>query len=112
MSAIPSPRGSSAPGSAKSIDTGLIQHWIDGRLTSGQRDGSHTAASPPRTLDVFNPATGAVTQQVVMASAEDVSAAVASATAAFPSWADTPPVRRARILTRYLNLLNEHRDAI
>src|ERR1700722_13258536 len=99
MSANPSPRVST------DSSTGLIQHWIDGRLTSGQR-------SPARTLDVFNPATGAVTQRVVMATEEDVSAAVANAAAAFPKWADTPPVRRARILTRYLNLLNEHRDAI
>ena len=111
MSANPSPR-SGEPGSAKSIDTGLVQHWIGGRLTGGQRDGSTAAASQTRTLDVFNPATGAVTGQVVMATAEDVSAAVASATAAFPRWADTPPVRRARILTRFLNLLNEHRDTI
>jgi hypothetical protein len=54
MSANPSPR-SGEPGSAKSIDTGLVQHWIDGRLTGGQRDGNTAAASPP-TLDVFNPA--------------------------------------------------------
>jgi malonate-semialdehyde dehydrogenase (acetylating) / methylmalonate-semialdehyde dehydrogenase len=82
----------------------LVQHWIDGRLTSGSSSG--------RLLDVFNPATGAVTAQAVAATRDDVAAAVASAAAAFPGWADVPPVRRARILNRYLNLLNEHRDAI
>jgi malonate-semialdehyde dehydrogenase (acetylating) / methylmalonate-semialdehyde dehydrogenase len=81
----------------------LVHHWINGRPNPGQGN---------RTLDVFNPATGAVARQVAMATPEDVSAAVASAAAAFPAWADTPPVRRARVLTRYLNLLNEHRDAI
>ncbi len=47
-----------------------------------------------------------------MASAHDVDAAVASAKQAFASWADTPPVRRARILNRFLGLLNEHRDQL
>jgi malonate-semialdehyde dehydrogenase (acetylating)/methylmalonate-semialdehyde dehydrogenase len=47
-----------------------------------------------------------------MASAEDVNRAVASASAAFDGWANTPPIRRARVLQRFLNLLNEHRDAL
>jgi malonate-semialdehyde dehydrogenase (acetylating)/methylmalonate-semialdehyde dehydrogenase len=80
----------------------VVHHWIDGRLTTDRG----------RTLDIFNPATGAVTRQVAMATAEDVAAAVASASAAFPAWADTPPVRRARVLNRYLGLLNDHRDDI
>jgi malonate-semialdehyde dehydrogenase (acetylating) / methylmalonate-semialdehyde dehydrogenase len=49
---------------------------------------------------------------VLLASAAEVSAAVTSAQAAWRSWADTPPVRRARILARFLALLNEHRDAL
>jgi malonate-semialdehyde dehydrogenase (acetylating)/methylmalonate-semialdehyde dehydrogenase len=61
---------------------------------------------------VFNPATGAVTRQVTLAAPEDVSAAIESAATAFPAWAEMPPARRARILARYLHLLNEHRDAI
>src|SRR6185312_2518527 len=65
-----------------------------------------------RLLDVFNPATGAVSARVVAATTDDVAAAVASAAAAFPTWADVPPVRRARVLNRYLSLLNEHRHAI
>ena len=127
MSANPSPRGSADPKAGAqqndarppahlATDSGLVQHWINGRLTDGSSSehggGRGAPAGSHRTLDVFNPATGAVARQVLMATAEDVSAAVTSAQAAFPSWADTPPVRRARILTRYLNLLNEHRDAI
>jgi malonate-semialdehyde dehydrogenase (acetylating) / methylmalonate-semialdehyde dehydrogenase len=82
----------------------IVPHWIGGRPTATSGDG--------RLLDVFNPATGAVARRVVAATPDDVSAAVASAAVAFPAWADVPPVRRARILTRYLNLLNQHRDAI
>src|SRR6266550_860459 len=88
---------------AVSAPAELVQHWIGGRIAGG---------SGTRQLPVFDPATGAVTRQVALASAEDVRAAVASAQAAWPAWADTPPVRRARILARFLELLNEERDAL
>lgn len=80
-----------------------IPHWIGGRLNDGQSG---------RTQGVTNPATGAVTGQVALADAADVAAAVASAQAAFPKWADTPPIRRARIMFKFLQLLNEHKDAL
>jgi malonate-semialdehyde dehydrogenase (acetylating)/methylmalonate-semialdehyde dehydrogenase len=80
----------------------LIQHWIGGRAVGSA--GAHQ--------DVFNPATGQVTRQVLLASAADVDSAVASAREAFAPWANTPPVRRARVLTRFLARLNEQRDAL
>jgi malonate-semialdehyde dehydrogenase (acetylating)/methylmalonate-semialdehyde dehydrogenase len=80
----------------------IVQHWIGGRLT-----GSRGPAK-----DVFNPATGEVAHQVVMASVDETGDAVASAQAAFPAWADTPPIRRARVLVKFLNLLNDQRDAL
>jgi len=80
----------------------LVPHWIGGRLFNG---------SGPR-LTVFNPATGAATREIALASAAEVDAAVASARLAWRAWADTPPVRRARVLMRFLALLNERRDAL
>ncbi|HTD12846.1 MAG TPA: CoA-acylating methylmalonate-semialdehyde dehydrogenase, partial [Steroidobacteraceae bacterium] len=80
----------------------LIQHWIGGRAAGGA--GARQ--------DVFNPATGRVTRQVLLASAADVDGAVASAREAFAAWANTPPVRRARVLRRFLARLNEERDAL
>jgi len=65
-----------------------------------------------RTQDVFNPATGAVARQVRLGSVEDVDAAVASAKAAFPAWADTPPIRRARVMLKFLELMNRHKDEL
>jgi len=62
--------------------------------------------------DVTNPATGQVTGQVALAEPADVNAAVAAAQAAFPAWADTPPIRRARLMFRFLELLNANRDAL
>ncbi len=80
-----------------------IQHFIHGQRTAG------TAG---RAQDVFNPATGAVTGQVALANAADVDAAVAAAQVAFPAWADTPPIRRARVLFKFLELLNHHKDTL
>ncbi len=78
-----------------------IDHWVTGRVASGQ-SGRHA--------DVFNPATGQVTGRVALASTREVDAAVAAAQAAFSAWADTPPLRRARVMFRFLELLNQHRD--
>jgi malonate-semialdehyde dehydrogenase (acetylating) / methylmalonate-semialdehyde dehydrogenase len=78
-----------------------IEHWIAGRLVPGQSG---------RRADVFNPATGTVSGRVALANAAEVAAAVASARAAFPAWADTPPIRRARVIFKFLELLNRHRD--
>jgi malonate-semialdehyde dehydrogenase (acetylating) / methylmalonate-semialdehyde dehydrogenase len=80
-----------------------IAHFISGHTVSG------TSA---RAQDVFNPATGAVTGRVHLANTQDVDQAVASAQAAFPAWADTPPLRRARVMFKFLELLNLHRDKL
>ncbi len=80
-----------------------IGHHIGGRPVAGQSG---------RQQDVFNPATGAVTGRVALADAAEVQVAVAAAQAAFPAWAELPPLRRARILLRFLELLNQHRDEL
>ncbi len=74
--------------------------------------GAVTRASGERTLDVFNPATGLVTGAVGLSTAADVDAAVRAAQAAFPAWADVPPIRRARIMNRFLALMNEHKPRL
>src|SRR6516165_1797805 len=72
--------GAAAPRPA----TDTVAHWIGGRAVSGAG----------ALLDVFNPATGEVARRVALATAEEVRAAVVSASSAWPAWADTPPVRR------------------
>ena len=72
--------------------------------------GARSAGTSPRAQDVTNPATGAVTGRVHLANAADVNAAVAAAQAAFPDWADTPPIRRARVMFKFLELVNLHKD--
>jgi len=72
--------------------------------------GSNQNSCQSRMQAVTNPATGAVTGQVALAGATDVQAAVASAKTAFPAWSNLPPLRRARIMFKFLELLNLHRD--
>ena len=72
--------------------------------------GARTAGTSTRTQAVYNPATGKVARHVRLGNAADVDAAVAAANAAFPKWADTPPIRRARIMFKFLELLNARKD--
>ena len=74
--------------------------------------GQRTAGSGSRTQPVYNPATGAVTRQVRLGNVQDVDAAVAAAAAAFPAWSETPPIRRARVMFKFLELLNRHKDEL
>jgi malonate-semialdehyde dehydrogenase (acetylating)/methylmalonate-semialdehyde dehydrogenase len=83
--------------------TSDVAHWWAGREQPG---------SAATRLPVFDPATGQVARHVLAASAADVQAAVASAVAAQPGWAATPPIRRARVLNAFLALLNRHRDEL
>jgi len=65
-----------------------------------------------RTAPVFNPATGLQSGQVALASTNEVRAAVEAAVAAAPEWAATTPLRRARILNKFLTILNERIDKL
>ncbi len=76
-----------------------VDMWVAGRR---QR------ATTTRFGDVTNPATGTVVRRVPFCNAVDVDAAVKAATAVFPEWRDTPPLRRARVMQKFLQLLQAH----
>ncbi|MBB3255939.1 malonate-semialdehyde dehydrogenase (acetylating)/methylmalonate-semialdehyde dehydrogenase [Paraburkholderia bannensis] len=80
-----------------------LTHFINGRALE---------ATSGRFADVFNPATGAVSARVPLASVAEVDAAVAAAQAAFPAWSETPPIKRARILFKFKELLDRHHDEL
>ncbi|WP_298608834.1 aldehyde dehydrogenase family protein, partial [uncultured Thiothrix sp.] len=65
-----------------------------------------------RTQPVYNPSTGEVSKQVALASKATVEAAIAAAQAAFPTWRDTPPAKRARVMFKFKELLEQHASAI
>src|SRR5712672_2300397 len=75
-------------------------------------NGQPAASRSGRFGDVTNPATGQVIRAVPFADAADVDAAVKAATAAFPAWAATPPVRRARVLNKFRELIEKHQKEL
>ncbi|MGQ0442520.1 MAG: aldehyde dehydrogenase family protein, partial [Methylophilaceae bacterium] len=81
----------------------ITPHWINGN-THRPKDG--------RFAHVFNPATGAVTSHVPLATVSEVGTAVAAAVAAWPAWATTSPLRRSRVMFKFKNLLEQHADEI
>ena len=82
--------------------TKTLGHFINGKLVA-----DHT-----RTQAVFNPATGAVSKQVALASPQTVADAITAAQHAFVEWRDTPVMKRARVMFKFKELLEQHRDAI
>jgi len=92
-----------AAGAAPTL-AAVAGHWIDGAVRApapGSRQG-----------DVYNPATGERVRRVGLADAATVDEAVRSGAAAFPAWAATPPLRRARVMFRFKELLDRHGDEL
>jgi malonate-semialdehyde dehydrogenase (acetylating)/methylmalonate-semialdehyde dehydrogenase len=74
--------------------------------------GKRVAAHGARRGEVMNPATGRTVRQVPLCDAADINRAVSAAQRAFPEWRDTPPLRRARVLSRFRDLMERHRDEL
>ena len=83
--------------------TPRIPHFIGGKRTEMQSS---------RTADVLNPSTGEVQAQVVLASAADVGTAVATAVEAQQEWAAWNPQRRARVMMKFIELVNQNTDEL
>jgi malonate-semialdehyde dehydrogenase (acetylating)/methylmalonate-semialdehyde dehydrogenase len=80
------------------LKVGTVPVWVNGKpVSTAQRYG-----------EVFNPASGQVTRKVVFSDGSLVDAAVKAASAAAPAWRDTPPLRRARVMQKFLQLLQTH----
>jgi malonate-semialdehyde dehydrogenase (acetylating)/methylmalonate-semialdehyde dehydrogenase len=62
--------------------------------------------------EVYNPSTGRVIARAPMSAAAEVDRVVQSAAAAFPEWAETPVVERARVMFRFRELLQRHADEL
>ena len=80
-----------------------IGHFIGGKIVP---------SSGGRSQDVFNPSTGEVQAQVHLATLDEVNLAVASAQAAFAPWADTAPLKRARVMFKFKELIEKHFDEL
>ena len=80
----------------------VVGHYINGRVITDS----------DRTQEIYNPATGKVVRHVAMAGKSTVGKAVTAATEAYPEWRQTPPLKRARIMFRFKELLEKHEDEI
>ena len=80
-----------------------LSHFIGGR---------HVAGTSGRFADVFDPNTGTVQSRVPLASRAEMAQAVDVAAAAQIGWAATNPQRRARVLMRFVELVNQSMDAL
>ncbi len=83
--------------------TTRIPHFIDGKRSE---------LASTRTADVMNPSTGEVQAQVLLASKADVDTAVASAVEAQKQWAAWNPQRRARVMMKFIELVNANVDEL
>jgi malonate-semialdehyde dehydrogenase (acetylating)/methylmalonate-semialdehyde dehydrogenase len=75
-------------------------------------NGEHVEGKSGRSSDVFNPATGDVQAQCPLASTAEVDAIIAKAAAAQPAWAAVNPQRRARVMMKFVTLLNRDMDKL
>ena len=79
-----------------------VGHFINGEMVT---DSSTTQP-------VFNPSTGEVSKQVALGGVKTIDEAVAAAKAAFPEWRKTPPLKRARVMFKFKELLEKNADEI
>ena len=89
--------------STATANTAELEHYIGGKRVAG---------TSGRTVPVYHPASGSIDMRVPLATAAEVDQAVQAALAAFPAWADTSALRRSRIMFRYKELLEQHRDEL
>ncbi|MFT7109792.1 MAG: malonate-semialdehyde dehydrogenase (acetylating)/methylmalonate-semialdehyde dehydrogenase [Psychrobacter glaciei] len=80
----------------------VIGHLINGVMVN----------DTARTQDIFNPATGLSEKKVALASKATMEEAITAAEAAYPEWRNTPPIKRARIMFRFKELLEQNSDRI
>jgi len=81
----------------------LINHFVNGEHFKGQN---------ANTVEVFNPATGDVTAEVALASQQETEEAIRIAAEALPAWSKTPPLKRARVMFKFKELLEANLDAL
>jgi malonate-semialdehyde dehydrogenase (acetylating) / methylmalonate-semialdehyde dehydrogenase len=82
---------------ASGSSTEVVAHFVGGRSVEG---------TSGRFAPIYNPASGQIARRVSLATKAEVNRAVETASVAFPSWAALPPLRRARILNRFRELLD------
>jgi malonate-semialdehyde dehydrogenase (acetylating)/methylmalonate-semialdehyde dehydrogenase len=85
------------------MNTYQVKHFINGEFFSVPNQ---------ETLAIINPATAEPIANVVLGNNEDVNKAIESAKQAFPQWASATPIRRARVIFKFKQLLEDHTEEL
>ncbi|MER5170359.1 CoA-acylating methylmalonate-semialdehyde dehydrogenase [Thioclava kandeliae] len=80
-----------------------LGHWINGEYVAGKSG---------RFADIYNPATGEIQAKVALATVEEVQSAIAKAAEAQVKWAATNPQRRARVMMKFAQLINDNMEEL
>jgi len=80
-----------------------LHHFINGEKVAGNGG---------RFGDIFNPSLGVKSAEVPLASKSEVESAIAAAEAAFPDWAATSVLQRARVMSRFVHLMYKHQHEL
>ena len=81
----------------------VIKHFIAGALTADKNNSMG---------DIYNPATGKITAHVSFANPSEVEAAIDSAKQSFPNWSSMTPLKRARVIFKFKELLEKNTDRL
>ncbi|MRI35153.1 methylmalonate-semialdehyde dehydrogenase (CoA acylating) [Endozoicomonas sp. OPT23] len=81
----------------------VLGNFINGRSVNSTSDRKGT---------IFNPATGEAIKAVSLSSAEEAAEVVEAAANAFPAWSQTSPLKRARVLFRFKELIERNMEAL
>ena len=91
------------PATKETVQPSEISHFVNGKEVIG---------TSGRYGDVYNPALGQVASRVAYATEDEVTAAIEAAHKAFPAWAATPPLKRARVMFKFKELLERNMDKL
>ena len=80
-----------------------LGHFVGGKIVAGESG---------RTGPVFDPASGRIAARVSLACAAEARSAIEAARSALPSWSQTPPLQRSRVMFRFKALLDQHIDEL
>lgn len=80
-----------------------VKNFINGKVIADAKGQLH---------DIYNPAKGVVAGQVTFASSQEITQTVIAAKEAFTTWSQTTPIKRARVIFKFKELLEQNRDKI
>lgn len=80
-----------------------VEQFINGQITSDPHATAHS---------LYNPATGDPIAQIFYATSDEIQNAVHAAKTAFTNWSLEPPLKRARVLCRFKDLIEKHIDEL